>query len=73
MLRLIIGKAGAGKTAAVFEEIRRAVEARQGGRILLSGFYENDIPMLLEKAASLGLRETARRTRDDWALLVLKK
>ena len=45
----------------------------QGGTILLSGFYENDIPMLLEKAASLGLRETARRTRDDWALLVLKK
>ena len=45
----------------------------QGGTILLSGFYENDIPMLLEKAASLGLRETARRTRDDWALLVLNK
>ena len=35
MLRLIIGKAGAGKTAAVIEEIRRSVEARQGGGILL--------------------------------------
>ena len=45
----------------------------QGGRILLSGFYEADIPMLLEKAASLGLSEISRRTRDDWALLVLKK
>ena len=45
----------------------------QGGRILLSGFYEADIPMLLEKAASLGLAEISRRTRDDWALLVLKK
>ena len=45
----------------------------QGGTILLSGFYENDIPMLLEKATSLGLQETVRRTRDDWALLVLKK
>jgi len=45
----------------------------QGGRILLSGFYTADIPMLLEKAASLGLHEVARRTRDDWALLVLEK
>ena len=35
MLRLIIGKAGAGKTAAVIDEIRRAVERRQGGNLLL--------------------------------------
>lgn len=45
----------------------------QGGRIFLSGFYEADIPMLLEKAVSLGLAECARCTRDDWALLVLGK
>jgi len=45
----------------------------QGGRILLSGFYTADIPMLLEKAASQGLREISRRSRDDWALLVLEK
>lgn len=45
----------------------------QGGRILLSGFYTADIPMLLEKAASLGLTEVSRRSRDDWALLVLQK
>ena len=45
----------------------------QGGRILLSGFYTADIPMLLEAAASLGLAEVSRRTRDDWALLVLAK
>ena len=35
MLRLIIGPAGAGKTAAVIEEIRRAVERREGGQMLL--------------------------------------
>ena len=45
----------------------------QGGRILLSGFYTADIPMLLDKAASLGMTEVFRRTRDDWALLVLQK
>ena len=45
----------------------------QGGRILLSGFYTADIPLLLEKAASLNLSEVSRRLRDDWALLVLQK
>ena len=35
MLRLILGKAGAGKTAAVMDEIRRAVEEGRGGQILL--------------------------------------
>ena len=35
MLRLITGRAGAGKTAAVIEEIRRAVQTRQGGNLLL--------------------------------------
>ena len=45
----------------------------QGGRIFLSGFYESDIPKLLEAARPLGLTEVSRRTRDDWALLVLQK
>lgn len=40
---------------------------------MLSGFYTADIPLLLEKAASLGLHEVSRRSRDDWALLVLEK
>ena len=35
MLRLIIGKAGAGKTGAIIEEIRQAVAAGRGGRMLL--------------------------------------
>ena len=35
MLRFIIGKAGAGKTAAVYRELRRAVDARESGKILL--------------------------------------
>ncbi len=35
MLRLITGKAGTGKTALVINEIRDAVERRQGGRILI--------------------------------------
>lgn len=45
----------------------------QGGRILLSGFYESDIPMLLEAAAPLGLHEVGRKSLDNWALLILEK
>ena len=37
MLRLITGKAGSGKTAAINREIRQAVEQRRGGRLLMSG------------------------------------
>ena len=35
MLRLICGKAGSGKTAAVINEINEAVKAQQGGRLLI--------------------------------------
>ncbi len=45
----------------------------QGGRILLSGFYESDIPMLLEAAAPLGLHEVGRKSLDNWTLLILEK
>ena len=35
MLRLITGKAGTGKTAVIMEEIKRAVEEKQGSRLLI--------------------------------------
>ena len=35
MLRFIIGKAGTGKTAAIYEELRQAVERRENRRYLL--------------------------------------
>ena len=40
--------------------------------LILSGFYEEDIPVLLAKASELGLKEAARRTDNNWACLVLK-
>lgn len=43
------------------------------GRIILSGFYEDDIPMLLEKANELGLDEDMHKVRNNWAMLVLKR
>lgn len=44
----------------------------EGGYMILSGFYEEDIPVLLEKAKQFGLYESGRRTDNNWACLVLK-
>lgn len=43
-----------------------------GGSLILSGFYESDIPVLLEKAETLGLHESQRLVDNNWACLVLK-
>lgn len=37
--------------------------------LLLSGFYEQDIPLLEEKAAALGLNKTAQKLDGNWACL----
>ena len=44
----------------------------EGGYMILSGFYEEDIPVLLEKTKEFGLYESGRRTDNNWACLVLK-
>ena len=41
--------------------------------LLLSGFYEQDIPMLEEKAASLGLKKQAQQHDGDWACLMFMR
>jgi len=44
-----------------------------GGCLLLSGFYTEDIPYLTEKAQSLGLTLEHQRTENDWASIILRK
>ena len=41
----------------------------RGGRLFISGFYKEDIPVLLEKAKQAGLTETGRKTKNNWAVL----
>ena len=41
------------------------------GTLILSGFYEEDVPVLLEKANELGLHEVTRHTDNNWTCLVL--
>ena len=45
----------------------------QGGRIVFSGFYQTDVPMLVKAAADLGLRLTSESEQEDWACLTFCK
>ena len=49
-----------------------AAALNRGGTLLLSGFYEHDIDVLLEKADSLGFTLQEKRLRDGWAAIRLK-
>jgi ribosomal protein L11 methyltransferase len=44
-----------------------------GGTLLLSGFYEEDIPVLLQTAQKLGFRHRLSRVQNQWASLHLVK
>lgn len=46
---------------------------RPGGTLMLSGFYENDVPALQDKAESLGLRLIQQKSRNEWTALKLTK
>lgn len=49
-----------------------AATLRPAATMILSGFYTSDIPVIMESAAPLGLRETGRSEKgDSWACLVL--
>ena len=56
MLRIITGRAGAGKTARIMEEIRAAADAGLGGRVLLvPEQYSHEAERELARAAGPGL------------------
>jgi ribosomal protein L11 methyltransferase len=43
------------------------------GLMLLSGFYEEDIPVIMEKAKILGLEYKSHSVQDIWSCLILEK
>ena len=43
-----------------------------GGRLLLSGFYSDDIPLLQSRATTLGLTIVEERTDNRWAAIALE-
>ena len=40
-----------------------------GGKLLLSGFYQEDIPLIQDKCASVGLKLEKSKNIDNWAAL----
>ncbi len=50
-----------------------AQHLRPGGHLLLSGFYDADVPALRDRAASAGLSLSHRYEEQNWAALVLQK
>lgn len=50
-----------------------AAALKSGGVMLLSGFYEKDIPLVAECAAPFGLMEENHLVRDEWTCLRLVK
>lgn len=44
-----------------------------GGVMLLSGFYEHDVPMIRDAASALGLTYVTHTIDNNWACLILKK
>ncbi len=44
---------------------------KDGGRLLVSGFYEQDAPIIVAEAEKLGLKEISRQMQEEWCLLLL--
>ncbi len=51
-----------------------AAHLKDGGTMLLSGFYEHDIPVVMAEASRYGLSEVSHDVKgDNWTCLTLKK
>lgn len=50
-----------------------AADLSNGGTLLMSGFYEEDIPLIRECAENLGLTYVKHRSRNNWVVITFKK
>lgn len=46
---------------------------KSSGKLILSGFYTEDIPLLEERAGEFGLKKTSFKQKNNWASLVFIK
>ncbi len=54
-----------------FQEYARLI--KPNGTLLMSGFYEQDIPTILELGKTHGFKEKSRQIMNNWTCLVLEK
>ena len=52
---------------------RYAAALKPGGTMLLSGFYVEDIPVVMQAASELGLQQVLHNEKNRWAMLKLTK
>ncbi len=52
---------------------RYVVVLAKNGKLLLSGFYSEDVEIICAKAQSLGLKKTTSRCDNNWALVSFEK
>lgn len=58
----------------ILEDLSTYVRSlRRGGRLLVSGFYDADVPAVSNAATALGLTLTGSSSREDWACLEFRK
>lgn len=50
-----------------------AAALNDNGEMFLSGFYEEDVPMIMQKAESLGFHEEGRLVSNRWTALRIKR
>ena len=50
-----------------------AKRLQPGGMLLLSGFFEEDAPLIIEKALATGLQVEGRRAKDRWSSVLFGK
>jgi len=46
---------------------------KQGGYLLLSGFYDHDVEDIEGKANSLGFLKKDQKIKDKWTAIILQK
>jgi ribosomal protein L11 methyltransferase len=50
-----------------------AKRLKTSGKLVLSGFYKEDVPLLESRAAEFGLKKTSQKEKNNWASLVFIK
>ena len=46
---------------------------KQDAKLILSGFYTEDIPLLEARGKELGLTLTGTKNRDKWASIIMQR
>ncbi|MGZ3866080.1 MAG: 50S ribosomal protein L11 methyltransferase [Bacteroidia bacterium] len=61
------------KNILLREMSKYAQHLNEGGKLLVSGFFESDCKELISAAEKAGLKQSGKETKNEWALLIFEK